>query len=212
MDLFQSFNFTLLDPSVLEGFSVVCQPGFILGLFVCLLLLLLYLSRSYNPYVRFVSELLFTSFLSVLMALAVVYSSYRVAMLFVLSMLCVLCVLSVERLILAVRTRSIAPFVDSANSFAIFEVTNQRYVFPLSTTHNLLVVTTTAAGVSCNGASYRGSVAMTDRGVIVSHFSSAVLLLDRVEYGYDYTIFVYVDATIVENTPRVTPIKFEADV
>lgn len=212
MDLFQSFNFTLLESSVLDGLGVVCQPGFVLGMFVGLLMLLFILNKSTNPYVRFVSEFLFTTFLAILLLLALLYSSYRVAVLLIIAMLCVALVVCLERLILAIRTRSIAPFVDSSDLFAVFVVTNHRYVFPMYASKSLLVVVTTAAGVLCNGVCYRGSVAMSDQCVVHSHFSSRVFLLDRVEYGYDYTVFVYVDSTIVENTPRVTPVKFEADV
>lgn len=212
MDLFQSFNFTLLESSLVDGFNVLCQPSFVLAMFVGLLMLLFALNKSTNPYVRFISEFLFTVFLAVLVMLAIMYSSYRVAVLLIMSMLCVVFVACVERLILAIRTRSIAPFVESSDLFAVFVVTNHRYVFPMYASKNLLVVVTTAAGVLCNGVSYRGSVAMTDRCEIVGHCSKRVFLLDRVEYGYDYTVFVYVDSTVVENTPRVTPVKFEADV
>ncbi|UJY53826.1 nonstructural protein 3 [Pteropus rufus nobecovirus] len=212
MDLFASFNFTLLETSIVDGFSFIIQPAFVLGLFIGVLLLLLTLSRLGSPYVKVVSEFLFTAFLASILICAILYSSYRVGCLLLFALVVVLILCFFERLWLAIRTRSVAPFVDSSDTFATFDVATQHYVFPMYSTKNILVILTTAEGVSCNGVCYKGSIAMTDRGVIVSHFSRRDVLLDRVEHGYDYTVFTYVDSTIVDNTPRVTPIKFEADV
>lgn len=206
-----TFDFTLLEPALVASLKVVLQPGILLGMFLSLFMLLLALYKSSSPYAKFISELLFTVCLASTIFVVMLYSTYKIAALLVLAMLCVVAFAFIERLLLSIRTCSIAPFVEASNSFAVFMVTNQRYVFPMYNFKDLLVVTSTSAGVSCNGVFYRGPVPMSDRCEVITYFASRSMVLDRVEYGGDYTIFVYVDS-MYENTTKVTPVKFASNV
>ncbi|ABN10936.1 hypothetical protein [Bat coronavirus HKU9-4] len=118
----------------------------------------------------------------------------------------VVCALAcfLERSIMAIKLRSLAPFATTADNFAIVKTTCDTYVFPVDSSKENLVVLTTSHGLYCNGIHVPGSVAVADSAKIVSLFSKCVLLLDRVEHGYDYTVFIYISSVILENThPKV---------
>ncbi|ABN10920.1 hypothetical protein [Bat coronavirus HKU9-2] len=117
-----------------------------------------------------------------------------------------------ERLTMAIKLRSLAPGTTTADYFAVVKTTCDRYVFPVDSSQDNLVVLTTSRGLYCNGYHVKGSIAVSDTAIIYSLFSKELLLLDRVEHGYDYTVFVYVNNVILQNThPKVGVSNSEFD-
>uniref|UniRef100_A0AB38ZDQ1 ORF3a protein n=1 Tax=Eidolon bat coronavirus TaxID=2717680 RepID=A0AB38ZDQ1_9NIDO len=178
---------------------------FILGsVFYVLLSLVLWLLSTVNkPYLSIVSSVIFCFVQLVMVIWFVLCDNVLISIVAqcFLAFLFVMCFL--ERSYLAFRLRSLAPFVHSCSAFVVINTTSNRYVFPLQGVAEHVVILTTSAGVSCNGVFQQGAIAVTDTATIYTRFSSYVLLLDRVEHGYDYTVFAFVSTVVLENTRRV---------
>nr|AVP25407.1 hypothetical protein [Rousettus bat coronavirus HKU9] len=174
--------------------------------------LLWFLSKSRFPYVRIMAH----TILCLLQAGVLVWltfsdnkfiSIFAQGTVVVCAFACLL-----ERFIMAIKVHSLAPFTTTADYFAIVKTTCDTYVFPVDSSTENLVVLTTSRGLYCNGIHVPGSIAVADSATIVGLVSKHVLLLDRVEHGYDYTVFIYVNSVILENThPKVGVSNAEFD-
>ncbi|ABN10928.1 hypothetical protein [Bat coronavirus HKU9-3] len=173
-------------------------------LYATVTLILWFLGRSRYPYLRVLSHIA----LCLLQAGVLVWLSFSSnkiisicaqGIVVVCAFICVF-----ERLAMAIKLRSLAPFTTTADYFAIVKTTCDTFVFPVDSSVENLVVLTTSRGFYCNGNHIAGSIAVSDSVTIVSLFNKHLLLLDRVEHGYDYTVFIYVNSVILENThPKV---------
>nr|WCC63087.1 ORF3 protein [Bat Coronavirus RlYN16]WCC63102.1 ORF3 protein [Bat Coronavirus RlYN16] len=174
--------------------------------------ILWFLSKSRYPYVRIMAHTVFC-LLQAGVLLWLMFVDNKFVSIFAQGTV-VICAFAcfLERLILAIMLRSLAPFATTADNFAIVKTTCDTYVFPVESSKENLVVLTTSRGLYCNGIHVSGSVAVADSARIVSLFKSSTLLLDRVEHGYDYTVFIYINSVILENThPKVGVINQEFD-
>lgn len=166
--------------------------------------LLWFLGKSRYPYVRIMAHTVFC-LLQAGVLLWLMFADNKFISVFAQGTV-VVCAFAcfLERFIMAIKLRSLAPFATTADNFAIVKTTCDTYVFPVESSKENLVVLTTSHGLYCNGIHVPGSVAVADSAKIVSLFSKCVLLLDRVEHGYDYTVFIYISSVILENThPKV---------
>nr|UMZ07428.1 NS3 protein [Bat coronavirus GCCDC1]UMZ07438.1 NS3 protein [Bat coronavirus GCCDC1]UMZ07447.1 NS3 protein [Bat coronavirus GCCDC1]UMZ07499.1 NS3 protein [Bat coronavirus GCCDC1] len=177
------------------------ETGFIpLVVYVALTIILWLASRVRKPYLK----LLATLALCILQASVLAWLALSPNRIVSLGAQCLVLatglVCFIERLALAIRVHSMAPFVSTADNFAVLRTTCSRFVFPVESSKDNVVVLTTSRGVFCNGIHVEGPTALSDNASIVSLFSTTILLLDRVEQGYDYTVFVYISQQILRNS------------
>nr|URD31382.1 NS3 protein [Rousettus bat coronavirus] len=181
-----------------------------LSCYATLSVLLYYLQRVKQPYLSMLFHILFC-LLQVCMVIWLIFSANFYVSLFAQCML-VVCALGcfLERTILSIKLRSMAPFMSMADNFAIIKTTCNNYVFPVERSSDNLVVLTTSRGIYSNGVFMKGAITVSDNALVVSLFKSHSLLLDRVEHGYDYTVFIYINSVILQNIkPTVSVVNTE---
>lgn len=171
--------------------------------YVLISLTLWFMSNLNKPYLAAISATLYCFIQLVMIIWFALCDNAAISLVSQSCLLLIFVLCLAERVLLALRVRSLAPFVHSTSKFVIITTTNSKYVFPIQEVADYVVVLTNSMGVLCNGVFMQGAIAVTDSATIITRFSSRVLLLDRVEHGYDYTVFVYVSAVVLENTHRV---------
>ncbi|URD31260.1 NS3 protein [Cynopterus bat coronavirus] len=179
--------------------AITSTSTVMLILYTTLSLLLWYLGKSKYPYIRIMSHGLFSLLQAGVLVWLILLDNNVVSIVAQSTLLLCAVVCLLERIIMAIRVHSIAPFTTTADLFAIVKTTCDSYVFPVDSAVDNLVVLTTSRGLYCNGMHIPGSITISDTVTIVSLCKRYVLLLDRVEHGYDYTVFIFINNVILEN-------------